>query len=30
VRALPYDYYMQPKLARREIAEAFLSHDADR
>jgi endo-1,4-beta-xylanase len=30
VGALPYDYYMQPKLARREIAEAFLSHDADR
>jgi endo-1,4-beta-xylanase len=30
VGALPYDYYMQPKLARREIPEAFLSHDADR
>ena len=30
VRALPYDHCMQPKLARREIAEAFLAHDPDR
>jgi endo-1,4-beta-xylanase len=30
VRALPYDHCMQPKLARREIAEAFLAHDLDR
>ena len=30
VRALPYDHCMRPKLARREIAEAFLAHDPDR
>jgi endo-1,4-beta-xylanase len=30
VRALPYDHCLQPKLARREIAEAFLAHDPDR
>jgi endo-1,4-beta-xylanase len=30
VRALPYDRCMQPKLARREIAEALLAHDPDR
>jgi endo-1,4-beta-xylanase len=30
VRALPYDHCMQPKLARREVAEAFLAHDPDR
>ena len=30
VRALPYDHCMQPKLAWREIAEAFHAHDPDR
>ena len=30
VRALPYDQCMQPKLAWREIAEAFHAHDRDR
>jgi endo-1,4-beta-xylanase len=30
VRALPYDHCLQPKLARDEIANAFLAHDPDR
>jgi endo-1,4-beta-xylanase len=30
VRGLPYDHCLQPKLAREEIANAFLAHDPDR
>ena len=30
VRGLPYDHCLQPKLARQEIANAFLAHDPDR
>lgn len=30
VRPLPYDHCMQPKLARQEIAAAFLAHEAGR
>ena len=30
VRGLPYDHCLQPKLARNEIAAAFLAHDPDR
>lgn len=29
-RSLPYDHCMLPKLARQEIAEAFLAHDPNR
>jgi endo-1,4-beta-xylanase len=30
VRGLPYDYCLQPKLARQEITNAFLAHDPKR